>query len=463
MQTDSLVSSLLLLPEVEQRAIAHQLSTPARMALWDELKTWSRWARPKQLPPDGEWFYWLIQAGRGWGKTRTAAEYIRGRIDRGEWRTVNVAGPTWMDVMDTQVNGSPSAPGLLDIWPPHKRPVLKLSSANPHLLCWNGAVIRLRAAKEAERFRGTQAEGAWIDEIDSWAPNRMKPAEALALFEFGIRLGSDPRIVATSTPKRGRLVAKLLKRGDCVVSQGAMQENAANLSAKFIRAVETEYGGTRLGRQEIEGILLEDVEGALITLDMIADNRLEAKLRPKLGDYDSICVGVDPSGTETGDAKGIIACGKIGKVGYVITDKSTHAGPDGWGRAVVQLYYTLQADRVVAEVNYGGDMVQHVIHAAADKMGVPRPRFVKVTASRGKHVRAQPIAALHEQGRVKYCGNFPHLEDDMTGFTDSGWEGSGSPDRGDACVWSLTNLLVRNTGLSPSDLYGDDDEEEEAA
>ena len=164
---------LLSLPEEERKEAIANLSESSRNVMWEWLKDWSRLARPEQLEPEGDWFYWLIQAGRGWGKTRTALEFVRAKIDSGQWRSVNIAGPTWMDVMDTMVHGSPSAPGLMSLWPPSKTPLLKLSTQNPHLITHNDAMIRLRAAKEAERFRGPQADGGWVDEIDSWAPNRM--------------------------------------------------------------------------------------------------------------------------------------------------------------------------------------------------------------------------------------------------------------------------------------------------
>jgi len=365
-----------------------------------------------------------------------------------------------MDVMDTMVHGSPSAPGLMSIWPPDKTPKLKLSTQNPHLTTHNGAMIRLRAAKEAERFRGPQADGGWIDEIDSWAPNRMPPADALALFEFGIRLGTDPRIVATSTPKRGRLVAKLRKRKDVVITRGRLYDNVENLAPRFVKAVIEQYGGTSLGQQEIDGELLEAVDGALIHLDDIADSRLDSA--PELAEFSRISVAVDPSGSLGGDEKGITVGGRKKDHAYLLADLSTRKGPDQWGKIVVEAYVDYLADCVVAEKNYGGDMVRHVIHTAAEKLGVPPPPVRLVPATRGKHVRAQPAAVLYGQGRVHHCGTFTKLENQLTGFTDDGYEGEDSPDRGDAWVWNLYDLIIKKRGVTPSDLYGDELDEDAA-
>lgn len=420
------------------------------MALAEYLTDWSRperhgGAREKQLAPPGDWFVWVIRTGRGWGKTRSAAEFVRQRIDAGQWRTVNVAGPTWTDVMDTMVNGAPGSPGLIGVWPEHRKPTLRASADDPHLRTWNGAKIRLRAAQSAERFRGPQADGGWADEIDSWRPNCMSPAEAWALFELGIRLGSDPRIVATSTPKPSGLVKQLCARGDSVVTSGSMYENRANLAPRFLASIETQYGGTRLGRQEIDGEILEDVAGAILRLAQIDEHRVSEK--PELARVE---IGVDPSGSGAkGDEQGIVVAGRgVDGDGYILADLSCRLSPEGWARRVVSAYHEHEADQVIAEANFGGEMVRSTI-AQVDRSVPVR----LVHASRGKHVRAEPILALYEQGRVHHVCTHSELEDQLCRFTAHGYEGDDSPDRADAAVWALSSLMIARR-TTWDDLYG---------
>jgi len=390
-----------------------------------------------------------VRTGRGWGKTRTAAEYVRTRIDAGEWRTVNVAGPTWTDTMRTMVNGTADAPGLMNVWPLHQRPQLRLSKDDPHLRTHNGAKIQLLAAHQAERFRGPQADGGWADEVDSWKPEGMKPDEAWALFELGIRLGSDPRIVATSTPKRARLVKMLMQRGDCALTTGSTYENRANLAPQFFRSIVDRYKGTHLGRQEIEGEVLEDVAGALLSLEAIDAARVETA--PTLR---RVVVGVDPSGSIDNDRQGIVVVG-VGADGhgYVLADRSCSLKPEGWGRRAVDAALEFEADRIIVETNYGGDMATSVIQQAA-RHADAQIRVQKITASRAKHVRFEPVCLLYEQGRIHHVGSFPMLETELCAFTADGYEGDGSPDAADALVWAITDLMLERRGLSPADLYG---------
>lgn len=251
---------LASLPPAERESVVAELTAPERMALAEALHDWKSFAREKQLPPPGDWFIWVVQAGRGFGKTRTGAEYVRMRIDSGDWRVVNIAGPTSGDIMDYMILGTPAAPGLMGVWPDHQRP--RLNESKQRLTCHNGAVIRYRSAEEAERFRGPQADGGWCDEIDSWRPKRMTPKDAWALFELGIRLGPDPRIVATSTPKPSRIIASLAARKDVVITRGSTYENRANLAPQFFDSIVSLHAGTRMGRQEIEGELLDAEEDA---------------------------------------------------------------------------------------------------------------------------------------------------------------------------------------------------------
>lgn len=445
----SQIDWLLSLPDPTRRKLTEQLTPPERMALAEYLTDWHRperhgGAREKQLAPPGDWFVWVIRTGRGWGKTRTAAEYVRDRIDSGAWRTVNVAGPTWTDVMDTMVNGATGSPGLIGVWPERKRPHLRASADDPHLTAWNGAKIRLRAAQSAERFRGPQADGGWADEVDSWKPTGVSATEAWALFELGIRLGKDPRIVATSTPKPSGLVRALCARPDAVMTTGSMYENRANLAARFLASVEQQYGGSRLGRQEIEGELLEDVAGAILTLAQI--DAVRVATAPELARVE---IGVDPSGSgPNGDEQGIVVCGRgVDGEGYVLADRSCQLSPQGWARRVVDAYHELEADAVLAEANFGGEMVRATISQVDRSVPV---RLVH--ASRGKHVRAEPILTLYEQGRIHHVGSHSKLEDQLCRFTAHGYEGDESPDRADAAVWALSSLLVKKR-TTWEDLY----------
>ncbi len=434
----------------QPKGTLERLDPNERMALADIAHDWRLHARPTQLEPEGDWWIWLIRTGRGWGKTRTALETVRARIDRGIWRTVLVAAPTWTDVMDTLVSGSADAPGLLNLWPNHRKPELRRSQDDPHLLCWNGAKVRLRAAQRADRFRGSNNDGAYLDELDSWKPEQMTASEAFALAELTVRTGADPHIIATSTPKRGRLVAELRKRDDVHVTLGHMNENRANLSQRFLDALEARYGGTRLGRQELGGELIEDVEGALVTPATIDQHRTNPNVTPR-----RVVVGVDPSGSVGGDRQGIIVAGGTGDEGWVLADRSCSMSPEGWGRQAVMTALQWEADCIVVETNYGGDMAKATIEQAARHLGAA-VRVRKITASRAKHVRFEPVAALMEQGRLHFPQEpMTELEDEVCAFTPDGYMGDGSPDRADALVWAITELMLERRGLGWGDLYGE--------
>jgi phage terminase large subunit-like protein len=411
---------------------------------------WLCIARPEQLEPAGDWRIWLCQTGRGWGKSRTIFEAARRRIDGGVWRTVLAAGPTWQDTMDTIVNGSEHAPGLLTLWPPHQKPSLRMSKDDPHLRTHNGAKIRLRAAHQAERFRGPNNDGAILDELDAWKPERVTPSEAFALAEFSVRTGQDPRILCASTPKRGRLVAELRERDDVHLTTGSLLDNEANLHRSFIKGILARYGGTRLGRQEIDGELLEETEGAIVSLEMIDAHRVGAAAA-----LTRVVVGVDPSGTKHGDAQGIIVKAKgVDGHGYTLADRTCHLTPEGWGRRAVEAYHAFDADCLVVEVNYGGDMCEAVIRGID-----PSVRIKKVHASRGKHVRFEPLGARYERGEEHHVGTFEALEDELCAFTPDGYDGDDSPNRADAAVWASAELFPVRRGLGPADLYGEPEHE----
>ncbi len=451
MQVDWLLSQ----PEVTRAAALNELQDEDQRALDSYLCKWNRpeahgGARDKQREPAGEWFIWLLQCGRGFGKTRTGAETVKTRTELDPkdprcWRVVNIAGPTWMDVMDTMVEGTDVAPGLMRLWPKHRKPKLHLGE-RPHIETWNGAHIRLRSADNAERFRGPQADGGWVDEVDAWAPKKMTGVEAFALFEMGIRLGRDPRIIVTTTPKRGKVVANLRGRDDMVLTTGTLEENRQNLAPQFIKAVTNRYGGTSLGKQELEGILLEEVEGAVVKLATLAANRRPMPSQDKIK---RLVIAVDPSGGEDGDAKsdekGIVVVG-LGKDnhGYMLRDLSTQRGPEGWGEQAVRAALSWGAEKIIGEANYGGAMVASTCRAAAKSLGVPCPRIEMVSASRGKAVRFSPVGALINRGLLHICEDDPQLDMELTGFTETSYEGEGSPNRADALVWAVTDLMLEH-------------------
>jgi len=439
--------------------ILAELNDQDFLALVEQIYDWKRWARPAQLAPPGDWFIWLIQSGRGWGKTRTAAEFVRSKIDTAQWRVVHCAAPTWMDVWSTMVEGSEDAPGLLGVWPAHQRPVVVRSENDPHLRCHNGAVIRLRAAKQADRFRGPQADGGWCDEIDSWKPDTVEPKDAFSVFELGIRLGPDPRIVVTSTPKPRGLVKYLSLRSDCHVTRGSSYDNKGNLSTRFLRVLDENYTGTRIGRQEIQGEILEDADGTLWTQDTL--ERCRATVR--VPEYVRLVIAVDPaaSAEETSNETGIVAAATDGQgEAHVLDDRSGVYSPADWAKRAIAAYHEYEADLIVAEKNNGGDMVKYTIHSVDPSVPVKL-----VTATRGKVVRAEPIAAKYEQGKVHHVGkNLQKLEDQLSLFTSSGFQGDGSPDRADAAVWALTELMLGDWGWDElSQLLPSADEEEEKA
>lgn len=407
--------------------VVEMLDEPSRLAALEWLSQVERQARPAQLEPPGDWFVWLVRSGRGWGKTQTGAWFLRRRIDSCMWTRCIAAGPTAADVRDTMIEG-PS--GLLHAWPEHLRPTWEPTKRK--LTAHNGAVILTVSADDPDRFRGMQADGAWADEIDSWP--RMDSWDTLT---FSVRLGPDPRIVATSTPKRSRLVRKLALDPRCCITAGSTYDNSANLSPSFLAQIKARYEGTHLGRQEIHGELIDEVEGAIVSHELIDAHRIGGDAVPVLR---RVVVGVDPSGSAKGDEQGIVAVG-IAADGhlYVLRDASCRSTPDGWGRRAVELYHELDADRLVLETNYGGDMAEAVIRKLD-----PQVNLRRVHASRGKAVRFEPVGMLYEQGRVHHVGTFDVMEDQLCSFSALGYQGDESPDRADALVWAVTDLALAN-------------------
>jgi len=392
---------------------------------------WPYWARANQLPPNGDWRVWLLLAGRGFGKTRTGAELIRARAIALAARRLALVAPTVGDARDIMVEGES---GILAISPPWERPRYEPSKRR---LTWpNGAIATLFSADEPERLRGPQHDAAWCDELASW-----RYPEAWDMLMLGLRLGTDPRVVVTTTPRPTKLLRELIADPTVVVTRGTTHENRANLAPVFLGQVVRRYQGTRLGRQEIEAEILEDVPGALWNRGMIEATR--ASRAPALI---RVVVAIDPavSSTAGADETGIIVAGKDedGR-GWVLADASGRYPPTEWAKTAISAYRAHRADRIVAEVNNGGDMVEATL-----RMIEPNASFAAVHASRGKVTRAEPVAALYERGRVRHLGVFPQLEDQMCAFTPEAHATSKSrsagysPDRVDALVWALTDLLV---------------------
>lgn len=387
---------------------------------------WRLTARDKQLTPGGAWYVWLVLAGRGWGKTRTGAEDQAYYAMTHPGARLAVVAPTHGDARDTCVEGES---GLLSVIP---RPLIdNWNRSLGEMVLTNGSRFKLFSADEPERLRGPQHHRAWCDELAAW-----KYPESFDQLMFGLRLGDDPRVVVTTTPKPTKIVRELLGRDDVYVTRGSTFENAMNLAPAAVAQLRERYEGTRLGRQELEAEILDDSPGALWTRTVLDVNRV--RLYP---DLERVVVAVDPSGghDEENDEQGIVVAGRgVDARGYVLDDRSCKLSPNGWGRRVVQAYIDHKADRIVYEKNFGGEMVEAVIQTAATTMGV-QVATKAVQASRGKAVRAEPIAALDEQNRVSHVGSFPEMEDELCTWTP---ESGVSPNRLDARVWALTDLML---------------------
>lgn len=423
----SLIESLASLPERERAAILASLTEQqAEELLWD----WRAWARPEQIAPDGEWLTWAVIAGRGFGKSRTGAEWVREEEQAGRATRIALIGETAKDTRDVMVEG-PS--GLLACYPADERPHYEPSKAR--VTFRSGAVATLFNATEPDQLRGPQFDCAWCDELAKWRYAR----ETWDMLQFGLRVGDLPRQVVTTTPRPIPLLREIIADPTTVITRGKTYDNAANLAPSFLASIRKTYEGTRLGRQELDAEMLDDLPGALWTRDAI--DRLRVTSAP---DFRRVVVAVDPSGTkgegtsDDGDDIGIVIAGLgVDNQGYVLADRTCNLSPDGWGRRAVAAYHEFKADRIVGERNFGGAMVEHVIRTIDKKVS-----YREVTASRGKVARAEPVAALYEQGRVHHVGALNDLEDQLCMIAPEGYAGEGSPDRADALVWALTELML---------------------
>lgn len=396
------------------------------------------WALPHQLPPDGAWKTWVIMGGRGAGKTRAGAEWVRAEVegarplDPGRARRVALVGETVDQVREVMVFGES---GILACSPPDRRP--EWEAGRKRLVWPNGAIAQVFSAHEPESLRGPQFDAAWVDELAKWK----RGDEAWEQLQFALRLGDHPRQVVTTTPRNVGVLKAILKNPSSVVTHAPTEANRAYLAASFLEEVTTRYGGTRVGQQELEGKLIEDVEGALWSSAMIGAALVDAPF-----EVSRIVVAVDPPVTahKTSDECGIVVVGADtrGDPGQwraiVLEDASVRGvSPDGWARAALAAMERHGADRMVAEVNQGGDLVERVVRGLDATVS-----FKAVRATRNKMLRAEPVAALYEQGRVKHLRGLGQLEAQMCQMAATGWAGKGSPDRVDALVWALTELMV---------------------
>ncbi len=427
-----------------------QLPAPKVKKLFEELgplKTeelkhdWNFWARDNQLEPDGsEWNTWFINAGRGFGKTRSGVEWVRENVKRGCKRIAAVAS-TNSDIERVMVKGES---GFLSVcWKGDKTYAGKKMgfpewSPTKRTLTWeNGAQVQFFSAEEPERLRGPQFELAWCDETAAWN----KDIDTWSMLQFCMRLGKHPRIMVTTTPKPTKLIRQILKDPKTVVTTGSTFDNSANLAGTYLKAVKEQYEGTRLGRQELYAEVLEEAQGALWTTAMLDEASVKHEAVP---DLSRIVVALDPAVTSNAesDMTGIVVAGiDVNGVAYVLGDYTDRLSPQGWASKAIELYHQYQADRIVAEVNQGGDMVKTTIHGEDET--VP---YKAVRASRGKFARAEPISALYERGIVKHVSNPPdgsslnELETQMRTWEPLG--SIGSPDRLDALVWAITDLSL---------------------
>jgi phage terminase large subunit-like protein len=432
--------SLASLDEAGRAAFLDVLSRNALAALpW----LWEVWANPRhQLEPEGDWQTWVILGGRGAGKTRAGAEWVRSQVEGalpaapGRCRRVALLGETIDQVRAVMVEGES---GLMAVTPSDRRPAFR---ATRNRLVWpNGAEAMLVSAANPEALRGPQFDCAWSDELAKWKRCR----EAWDMLQFCLRLGARTRQVVTTTPRDNDVLVEIMGEAASVVTHAGTEANRANLAPDFLARLRARHAGTMLGRQELDGELVRGREGAFWTPAMI-----DAARETEAPDLDRVVVAVDPPVTagENADECGIVVAG-VSRKGepsgwkvYVLADLSCGGqSPRAWAGIAAEAYRVFQADRLVAEVNQGGDLVESVMRQVD-----PQISYRAVRASRGKRVRAEPVAALYEQGRVRHVGCFPELESQMCRFVAASRGGIKSPDRLDALVWALTDLVLDGAG-----------------
>ena len=414
--------------ELEKMLQPHEL---AALGNWH----WEVWGRDEQHPPTGPWRVWLIKAGRGFGKTRAGAEWVRNVARHEPEARIALVGASLVEVRSVMVEGESgvlaASPGALG---PDFEPSLRR-------LQWpNGAQAFFYSAGEPESLRGPQHSHAWCDEIAKWDNASGRAIAAWDNLQMGMRLGDHPRVLATSTPRSVALMNRLMaeaKTGAVVVAEGRTDQNTGVLPNSYYEAMLEQYDGTALGRQELDGEMLTEIEGALWSRALLEACRGAVDKAA----HRRVVIGVDPPGSANGDACGIVVAALLtdGNAAVLADCSVEKASPERWARTVADAARVWQADRVVAEANQGGAMVGSVLRAAELLLPVKL-----VHASRGKVARAEPVAALYEAGRVRHAGTFAKLEDELCGLMTGGrYEGPGrSPDRADALVWALTELML---------------------
>lgn len=409
------------LPEAERKKILSEFTDKELEVLEYD---WEFWARQNQKTPEGKWLTWLILAGRGFGKTRTGAEQIL-KWQREGYKRFALVAQTPAEARDVMIEGES---GILACAPPNNKPLYEPSKRR---ITWkNGAIATIYSGENPELLRGPQHDKAWVDELAKYK----YPEETWDNLMFGLRLGDNPQALVSTTPKPVKLIKSLIADTDTFVTRGSTYDNICNLAESFIKTVIKKYENTRLGRQELYAEVLDDNPNALWKREDIEKTRIKPEQLPELI---RIVVGVDPavtSGTEADDTGIVVAGMDNNHHGYILDDKTLKASPDGWAKAAVNAYHKWKADRIIGEANNGGDMIEFVIKSVDRDVS-----YRKVTATRGKMLRAEPIAALYEQGKIHHVGYFGDLEDQYCE-----WQpGDKSPNNMDAAVWALTELFSK--------------------
>lgn len=424
---------------------------------------WAAWARDKQLAPPGDWSTWVVRAGRGWGKTLTGAQWVIEKAERYLGCHIALVGRTVADTRKVMIEG---ISGILSISPPWFMPVYEPSKRQ---LTWpNGTIATTYSADEPDQLRGPQHSFAWADERAAWQYD-----DAWDQLSFGLRIepapGVTPQCIVTTTPRNTKAIKELLADSSTVSTRGSTYENTENLSPRFIREIERRYAGTRMGLQEIEGEVVDDIEGALWKRKWIDDGRVV-----KRPDLKRIVVAIDPPASSQETSKsgegpaecGIVAAGLgVDNRGYALADYSLIGTPNEWASAALTAYSLFEADCIVGEVNFGGEMVGAVIKSIAKEKGMRNVPFKAVRASRGKMLRAEPISNLCQQGNISHVGVLPDLEGQLCNWV----PGEKSPDRLDAYVWAFTELMIGKHAVGgmavhkPTKEEQEQDEEDELA
>jgi phage terminase large subunit-like protein len=437
----SYVQYLTSLPQEKKAQILNSLTDEQAYLLRYD---WNMWARPAQRIPLGNWFTWLLRSGRGYGKTRTGSETVIEWAMNG-YSPIALVGQTKADVRDTMVEIGDSS--ILKVAPPWFRPVYE--SSKRRLVFPNGSICVIYSGDEPDQLRGPQHMKAWVDELAKFK----YPQETWDNLEFGLRKGDNPQVICTTTPRPIKIIRDLIADTRTVETRGNTLDNASNLNPAFLDRMITKYQGTRLGRQELNGDILDDNPGALWTWDMLDDSRVS-----EIPELSRIVVGVDPAVTNNADSDetGIIVAG-FSKEGvpdkltgirvphfYILGDYSLKGTANTWAKSAVGAYHRHKASRMIAEGNQGGDLVEMNIRNVD-----PNISFKRVHARQGKQARAEPISALYEQGRVHHYGTFAALEEQMTGWDPM--SSDRSPDRIDALVWAVTELI--GAGMQQEQVY----------